>query len=71
MEQKNLKKLIQKILEDMPATEEDFSLWEKEIVAKGELIRFMEYTFIFFKSFIWTLAALKGLNQKIDREVKT
>ena len=70
MEQKKFKELAQKIIEDMPATEKEFSLWEKEIVAKGELIRFTEYAFIFFRSFLWALVALKGLNPKIDREVK-
>ena len=62
--EKNFKELVIKVLGNMPVTEEDFSLWEKEVTTKGELIRFVECTLIFFKSFIWSLAALKGLNQK-------
>jgi len=44
-------------LERERPTPKEFSLWEKEIVAKGELLKALEHGLLFMRSFIWALVA--------------
>ncbi len=56
-EETKFRELAREFGKERPSKEE-FSFWEKEIVAKGELFKALECGLLFMRSLLWALAAL-------------